>query len=155
METYDLVHYFDANDGLAQEQQKFAEIHDAAFNAGVDLPKVPRVGLPQAYVATDTNTVIIEMQESWGKPPHPPLLFFANQTRYELGTILQLRTKAGSVNKNEEAYNAIKDIWFLSEVRCFCHLLFHDFVGVPCLATGKCKARTPCMYGTVTRVEEA
>lgn len=130
MQTYDLEHYFAASDELANLQAEFSSAHRDTFNKGsapavggggssVDRARTSGGGggaLPQVYVSTDTNTVIVEMNEKWGLPPHAPLLYFANQTRYELGTILQLRTKMGSVNQNEEAYNAIKDIWLLSEV---------------------------------------
>jgi len=119
MATYDLDNYFRASDDLAAAQQSFSQTHLDDFNRFTS-PGRTQPSLPQAYVATDTNTVIEAMQSTWGKPPHAPLLYFANQTRYELGTILQLRTKMGSVNQNEEAYNAIKDIWLLSEVCDFC-----------------------------------
>eukprot|EP00750_Incisomonas_marina_P024551 INCI5126.15.p1 GENE.INCI5126.15~~INCI5126.15.p1 ORF type:complete len:671 (+),score=82.02 INCI5126.15:346-2358(+) len=123
MQTYDLEHYFAASDELANLHADFSAAHHNTFNKGAAPPlggssidRTGSSGLPQVYVSTDTNTVIVEMNEKWGLPPHAPLLYFANQTRYELGAILQLRTKMGSVNQNEEAYNAIKDIWLLSEV---------------------------------------
>ncbi len=47
------------------------------------------------------------------------LLFDEHQVRYEKGTILQLRERPGSVNKQEESVNALKDIWLLSQGDAF------------------------------------
>ena len=46
-------------------------------------------------------------------------MFDDQQTRYEKGTILQLREHPGSVNQVEESVNALKDIWLLSQGSAF------------------------------------
>lgn len=42
-------------------------------------------------------------------------LYNTYQHRYEKGTILSLRSQPGSVDQNQEGYNAFKDFWLLSQ----------------------------------------
>mgnify|MGYP000217850310 FL=1 len=63
-------------------------------------------------------------------------LYNRHQQRYEKGTILSLRQDPGSVDQNEEGFNAFKDLWILSLGSYFIgtfELFTYDIVSHSCV----------------------